>query len=271
MKKLLLILLLAASSAFAWDQTPPQTPQACAAQVPYGMPVSTTQGIVICRHAYISQNDTHAKLPIWVSYALTTQHALGCVPRSNAFAPDASLPKGQRAELKDYAGSGFDIGHTAPDGDMSFDDQAEHESFLLSNMTPQLPGLNRGIWKLLETSVRGWALERGHTMVVYAGPIYNASDKTIGDDKVVVPHAFYKIVIDSSTNEVAGFIFPHVGNQGNNLLVVRATVASVEQQTGVKFSLPVAAKELPLTQLWAMDFGTLTKAKKTTCGINSSD
>lgn len=271
MKKLLLTLLFSVSTVFAWDQVPPQPPQACAAQVPYGMPQSQRPGPIICRHAYISQNDVQAKLPIWVSYALTPQHALGCMPRSNAFAPDASLPKGQRAELKDYAGSGFDIGHTAPDGDMSFDNQAELESFLLTNMTPQLPGLNRGIWKLLETAVRGWAMERGHEMVIYAGPIYSTSDKTIGPDQIVVPHAFYKIVTDTATNEVAGFIFPHVGNQGNNLLVVRASIQQIEQQTGIQFKFPANAIELPANQLWSVDYGMLTKTKKSTCGINSSD
>lgn len=275
MKKLLGLFVLAmaglgsCSIANAWDQKPPQALQACQAQAPWGFPKTAKQGPGICRHAYVSQNDTTAKLPIWVSYTLLPQNALGCIPRSNAFAPDASLPKGQRAELKDYAGTGYDIGHTAPDGDMSFDQQAEYESFLLTNMTPQLPGLNRGIWKLLETAVRGWAVQRNHAMVVYAGPIYNASDKTIGDSKVVVPHAFYKIVTDSTTGEVAGFIFPHAGNQGNDLTKVRASIDQIEKATGVAFSFPANAKELPANQLWAVDYGALTKAKKAKCGASA--
>lgn len=271
MKKLLLILLLLSTQTFAWDQVPPQPVQVCEAQVPYGLPSSQRKGPLICRHAYITQNDQAAKLPIWVSYTLQPQNALGCIARSNAFAPDASLSKGARAELSDYAGSGYDIGHTAPDGDMSFDQQAEHESFLLSNMTPQLPGLNRGIWKLLETSVRGWAVQRGHALVVYAGPIYGPGDKTIGTNKVIVPHAFYKIVVDTVTKEVAAFIFPHAGNQGNDLSVVRAKVQDVQKQTGIRFGLPATAKELPLNQLWPVDFGALTKAKKAKCGNVAND
>lgn len=272
MKKLLIALLIVfASSTFAWEQTPPAAPTACSAQIPYGMPTSQRQGPVICRHAYISQNDETAKLPIWVSYTLYPQNALGCVPRSDAFAPDASLPKGDRAELKDYAGSGYDIGHTAPAGDMSFDNRAELESFLLTNMAPQLPGLNRGIWKLLETAVRGWAVQRDHTMIIYAGPIYGKSNKTIGNNKVVVPHAFYKIVIDSNTNEVAAFIFPQAGNQGNDLSVVRSSVKEIVKQTGVQFAYPKGAKELPTDRLWPVDFGRLTKAKKAKCSSIAND
>lgn len=270
-KIIIAISLFASSYSFAWDQTPPQPLSACAAQAPYGMPIAEQSGIPMCRHAYATLNDTNAKIPVWVSYALIPQHALGCVPRSNAFAPDASLPKGRRAELKDYAASGYDIGHTAPDGDMSFDQQAELESFILSNMTPQLPGLNRGIWKLLETSVRGWAVQRNHEMVVYAGPIYNSSDKTIGENKVVVPHAFYKIVIDTQTNEVAGWLFPHEGNQGNDLTKLRASVKTIEKAAGIKFAYPKGAKELAVGKEWPVDFGALTKEKKAKCGTNSGD
>ena len=259
-------LLLVSTASQAWDQTPPAAIQSCAAQAPYGFPQVARAGAAICRHAYVTLNDTQAKIPVWVSYTLQPQNALGCIPRSNAFAPDASLAKGQRAELKDYAGTGYDIGHTAPDGDMSFDNQAELESFILTNMTPQLPGLNRGIWKLLETSVRGWASQLNQPFTIYAGPIYGPGDKTIGDSKVVVPHAFFKIVINGTTHEVAGWLFPHAGNQGNDLTKVRATIAQIEQQTGIKFAFPAGAKELQPGAEWKMDFGALTKAKKAKCG-----
>lgn len=251
--------------AYAWEQVAPYPIEKCQVQAPYGFPQTSTPGVAICRAGYVTLNDTSAKLPVWVSYTLYPEYALGCVPRSNGFAPDQSLPKGSRAELIDYKGSGYDIGHVVPNADQSRFDQTEKESFLLSNMFPQLPGLNRGIWKLLETNVRGWATQRQHPIVVYAGPIYGAGDKTIGANKVVVPHAFFKIVIDSTTNEVAGFLFKHEGGQGNDLTTVRAPIAQIQQLSGVVFAYPANAIELPLNQLWPVDYGVLTKSKQAEC------
>ena len=170
-----------------------------------------------------------------------------------------------RAELSDYAKSGYDIGHVAPNGDQSRFDQTEKESFLLTNMVPQIANLNRGPWKLLETSIRGWVVQRNHPYVIYSGPIYGAGDSTIGTNNVVVPHAFYKIVIDTSTNEVAGFLFPHQAGLGNDLIKIRAPISQIQQLASTTFAYPGNATELPLDQLWPVDFGALTKAKQAEC------
>ena len=261
----ILLLSLVATSAQAWEQWAPQAIASCQVHAPWGFPQAKKQGTGICRHAYVTLNDTEAKIPVWVSYTLTPQNALGCVPRSNGFAADNSLPKGKRAELSDYAKSGYDIGHVAPNGDMSFDNQAELESFLLTNMYPQLPGLNRGIWKLLETATRGWAVQRGHPIVVYVGAIYGPGDKTIGANQVVVPHMFYKIVTDTVTGEVMAFAFKHEGGQGNDLTKVRVSLDAIEKASGVAFAFPANAKEVPGGQIWPVDYGALTNAKRAKC------
>lgn len=272
MKSLIAALALSTAliiPAAAWDQWPPRAVAACQAQAPYGFPQIEKLGAAICRHAYVTLNDIEAKIPVWTSYVLTPSNAIGCLPRSNAFMADNSLPKGKRAEVKDYAGSGYDIGHVAPDGDMSFDQQAEYESFLMTNMYPQLPGLNRGIWKLLETAVRGWAVQRNHAMVVYVGAIRSPNEKTIGDSRVVVPNYFFKIVIDTVTNEAAGFLFEHRGAQGNDLTKVRAPIAQIEQASGIKFGYPAGVKEMPGNVNWPVDYGALTKAKRAKCGATA--
>lgn len=265
MKYLVLLAALLFSTASLADQVPPLPIEQCITQAPYGFPQTEKQGVGICRTAYVTLNDTVAKIPVWSSYILTPNHALGCVPRSNAFSPDTSLPKGSRAELVDYVGSGFDQGHMVPFGGMDWNAQVGRESFLLSNMVPQTPKNNRGIFKLVETSVRGWVVQRNHPFVIYVGPIYDQTDKTIGFDKVVVPHAFYKIAIDTITKEVAGFIFPYAGITSTDITTVRAPISKIEQQTGVKFAYPIPATELPLTTAWPVDFGALTKAKQAAC------
>jgi DNA/RNA endonuclease G (NUC1) len=100
------------------------------------------------------------------------------------------------------------------------------------------------------------------------GAIYNAQDKRIGNG-VVVPHAFYKIVINNQTNEVAGWSFPHVApypNLGNDLTRFRLPVSQIQTMAGVQYAFPPNAKELNPGSEWHVDFGALTRAKRAKCG-----
>ena len=275
MKKLFAGLILAltaltSTQSFAWTQRAPGTVQQCAVHAPYGLP--QVQGAVqpICREAYLVGYDAPAKLPRFVMWTLTPGHALGCVARSNAFVADQSIQGG--AVPGDYAGAGYDKGHMAPDGDQSWDQQVEYESFLMTNMSPQAGSLNRGIWKLLETSVRGWAVQLNQSYTIVSGGIYDANDKKIGKG-VVVPHGFYKIVINNQTKEIAGWAFPHTApypNLGNDLTRFRLPISQIETIAGVKYAFPAGAKELQPGQEWPVDFGKLTTAKRTKCGANAS-
>jgi len=271
MTKFLLSIALAVSaiSAQAWTQRAPQDPQTCKVHAPYGFP--QTAGVQpICRQAYLVGYDAAAKLPKYVTYELLPQNALGCVARTNAFVADQSVANGPRPD--DYAGTGYDKGHMSPDGDLSWDVQVEFESFLMTNMSPQHGSLNRGIWKLLETSVRGWAVQLNQPYTIYVGGVYNAQDPRIGSG-VVVPHGFYKIVINNKTNEIAGWAFPHVKpyvNLGNDLTKFRLPVAQIETAAGVKFAYPAGAKEVQPGKEWPVDFGKLTNAKRAKCGGGAS-
>ena len=263
MKHLISILLLAVSSSvFAWDQTAPLPLERCQPHNPYGWAQTTKQVTPICRRAYFVAYDAAAKIPNYVTYTLTPPNALGCWPRTNAFVADASVKGGARPD--DYAGTGYDKGHAAPDGDLSWDQQVEYESFLMTNMYPQLGGLNRGIWKLLETSVRGWTVQLNQSFTIYVGGVYDNTDKTIGNG-VVVPHGFYKIVINNQTKQIAGWYFKHEGAQGNDLTKVRASIAAIQQKAGVTFAFPAGAQELPVGGEWPVDFGVLTNAKRSKC------
>ena len=266
--KILLSLLLAAASfsSYAWTQRPANPLPMCKVHQPYGFAKTAHQLQPICRQAYLVAYDAQAKIPNYVAYTLTPPNALGCVARTNAFAVDQSISNG--ATPDDYAGTGFDKGHMAPDGDLSWDQQVEYESFLMTNMSPQAGSLNRGIWKLLETSVRGWAAQHNQAYTVIAGSFYNASDKKIGRG-VVVPHGFYKIVINNQTHEIAGWTFPHTApypNLGNDLTKFRLPVSQIQTMAGVQFAFPAAARELNPGTEWAVDFGALTRAKRAKCG-----
>ena len=133
-------------------------------------------------------------------------------------------------------------------------------------MSPQLPGLNRGIWKLLEGSTGAWTFSRNHTLVIYAGNIYTVGkDKVIGANKVTVPNKMFKIVIDTQTKEVYAFLFPQAENQGNDLTKVQVSVADVEAASGLVFPLPAGADKKAKPALWPVDFKAVAAAKKTLC------
>ena len=267
MKKLLLLLLATISlNSFAWEQRAPLPVQACQVHSPYGFAQTQRQVVPICREASLVAYDAPVKIPAYVAYTLLPQNALGCFPRTNAFVADASVPNGPTPS--DYAGTGYDKGHAAPDGDMSWSQQVEYESFLMTNMYPQHGSLNRGIWKLLETSIRGWTVQRNQSYTIFVGAIYGGTNPTIGNG-VIVPHGYYKIVVNQQTNEVAGWAFPHTKpyqNLGNDLTKFRMPVSQIQQLAGVKFALPANSQELQPGREWTVDFGALTVAKRQKCG-----
>ena len=270
MKKLLTLLFAFASiQAFAWDQRPPLPVQACQVHSPYGFAQTARPAQPICREAYLVAYDAPVKIPAYVAYTLLPQNALGCWPRTNAFVADKSIVGGARPD--DYAGTGYDKGHAAPDGDLSWSEIVEYESFLMTNMYPQHGSLNRGIWKLLETSIRGWAVQTNQSYTIFVGAMYGAGDETIGAG-VIVPHGYYKIVINNNTKQIAGWRFPHTKpyvNLGNDLTKFRVPVAQIQQEAGVKYAFPAGAVEIAPGAEWKVDFGALTNAKRAKCGKNA--
>ena len=116
------------------------------AQTPDLLPISTTGEIVKHKYYTLSYSEKNEQAE-WVFYLLTKANSVGAVERGNNFRPDPSVPTGS-ASLLDYRNSGYDKGHLCPAADMSFNAQAMSETFYLSNMSPQVPSFNRGIWKM---------------------------------------------------------------------------------------------------------------------------
>ena len=272
MKKILLLLSLVTAQAFAWDQRAPLPVQSCQVHSPYGFANTSKPTQPICREAYLVAYDAPVRIPAYVAYTLLPQNALGCFPRTNAFVADASVPGG--ATPADYVGTGYDKGHAAPDGDLSWSQQVEYESFLMTNMYPQHGSLNRGIWKLLETSVRGWAVQLNQPFTIYVGAFYGPGNETIANGRIIVPNGYYKIVINNATGQAAGWAFPHVKpyqNLGNDLTKFRMPIADIQLRAGVQYKYPPKVTELAPGQEWPVDYGKLTAAKRAKCGSNAAD
>ena len=173
--------------------------------------------------------------PAWVVYHFTKEEAVTkAVKRSDDFREDPEIPTGS-ATLADYRRSGYDRGHLAPAADMAFSVRTMSDSFYMSNMSPQKPAFNRGIWKNLEAQVRDFAITE-HDVYIVTGPILpKTKTVTIGGNKVTVPTHYYKIVYDRTPPEkMIAFILP---NDGSNrpLQDFAVTVDAVEAATGLNF------------------------------------
>lgn len=147
-------------------------------------------GAVLCKSAYAVAPLAGARLPAWAAEHLTAASvtAAEAETRGGRFFADRALPPGERANLSDYAGSGYDRGHMAPAGDMG-DAKTMAESMSLANMVPQAPSLNRILWQDIEKATRGVATEG--VVFVVTGPIVPADAPRL-NGRVAVPSATFK-------------------------------------------------------------------------------
>ena len=112
------------------------------------LPTSTTGQIIKHQYFTLSYSEPHEQAE-WVYYKLTPQLINGTQSRTDNFRTDPMVTSGS-AQLNDYKGSGFDRGHLCPAADMKINRDAMSETFYMSNMSPQHPSFNRGIWKKLK-------------------------------------------------------------------------------------------------------------------------
>lgn len=200
-----------------------------------GYPVTTTTDTIRSYKGFDLGYNEQFEQASWVAYVLTRgEIESGHVDRTNNFRPDISIVTGS-ASLQDYRGSGFDRGHLAPAGDMKWNQIAMNESFLMSNMSPQAPSFNRGIWKRLEEKVRSWAIEKD-SLYVITGPVLEPIDSFIGENEVGVPGLYFKVLVDLSPpdHDFIAFLLPNTGSS-DGLDDYAITVDSLEVITGYDF------------------------------------
>ena len=144
----------------------------------------------------------------------------------------------------------------APAGDMKWSLKAMRESFYLSNICPQKPGLNRGVWKDLEEQVRLWAKENGRVWIA-CGPVISSDMRRLGKNRVGIPKSFYKVLCMEVNGKMEGIGFLFENRDYENGVSPRkmaVTIDSVENLTGIDFfpALPDAVEgEMEATINWS--------------------
>ena len=219
-----------------------------------------------CFKGFALLYNKRTKIPDWVVERLTPASFKGTATRSkSAFAADTEIDAEARATLGDYDeawnGQRYDRGHQAPAADAKFDQHAMNETFLLSNMAPQVGiGFNRHAWSYLEKAIRGWVLCGGRDEIyVMTGPIY-AQDKSkvLGASKIAIPDAFFKIVFDPSRGRAIGFVLENKRHTGRALAPYRKSIGEIEELTGIDFLTNLTEREQTVLEsniapMWAYD------------------
>lgn len=175
----------------------------------------------------------HNRTPNWVAWELLGSETVGEASRHNKFWQDPNVEG--CPTTYDYRNSGYDRGHMCPAAEQKWSDEAMNDCFVMANMCPQDHSLNSGAWNTLENRERNWA-RRDSAIVVVAGPIYENGDiNTIGGG-VLVPSAFFKVLLAPYLEQprAIGFVFPNMSAPGNMQNYVM-TVDDVETLTGYDF------------------------------------
>ena len=206
----------------------------------YEAGTATTEQI-LKRIAYTASYNRKTRNPNWVGWVLTAEHTDGPYERKGIkFEEDEEVPA-PRARYSDIRESecGYQRGHLCPAADNKWSFKTQKEAFLMTNICPQNGDLNQRDWKYLEQDCREWALKYGKIYIV-AGPIFNKKrPKTVGENKVAVPDAFFKVVLmvpesGGKDAKAAGFVYDN--KEGHHPAShYQKTIDEVERMTHLDF------------------------------------
>ncbi|MBE9142880.1 DNA/RNA non-specific endonuclease [Planktothrix mougeotii LEGE 06226] len=174
----------------------------------------------------------------WVSWQLN-QSWLGTAKRQNNLRHDDNLPQGwYQVKPNDYRGTGYDRGHLVPSGDRTNTPEHNSATFILTNIIPQAPELNRGIWSNLEQYCRDLA-QHGKELYIIAG--VSGKDKTIAKGNITVPEWNWKVIVildqpNQKITENTRVIAVKISNSKNLInkwKYYRVSVDDIEANTGL--------------------------------------
>ncbi len=197
------------------------------------LPTSTTGSIVHHQYYSLSYNETYEQAE-WVAYELIKNHLSNNTFKRPYFELDSKVTT-KSAHYRNFKNSGYNKGHLCPAGDRKFSKEAFDETFLTSNISPQLYDFNGGIWNRLEEKTRYWA-GKYDKLYVITGGVLSSDLKTIGTEKVAVPNYFYKIILDYTEPEIKAiaFLIPHEASE-KGLYQFVTSIDKIEALTGIDF------------------------------------
>ena len=206
----------------------------------YGGKPSTILDLNILENSsYYSAYSEKKRNPLWVGYRLDVFKGQNKLPRPGGFHPDFRTKA--RIDQKVYSKTGYDRGHMCPNSAIAarYGKKGQIETFLMSNICPQKPDLNRKVWERLERLEEGYANKFGGIWII-TGPIFDQHVEIL-NHQVEIPDAFYKILIDEDKGKVRvlPFIVPQNVTGKEILNEFLTSVDEIEKQTGLDFFTPM--------------------------------
>jgi endonuclease G, mitochondrial len=195
----------------------------------------------LCNDGFAVGHSGVTRTPLWAAEHMTKRRLDSGkgLPRANDFRPDNRLPASERAELRDYARSGYDRGHQVPAAD-SASTAEQSQSFLLSNMIPQNAHNNRHLHEGIESAVRKEAKKTGELYVI-TGPLYQGDNLQSLKGRVLVPSGIFKCIFYPSANKAGCYVENNAEGFSYNV----ASVSEVEKAAGINLfpALPPDVKD----------------------------
>jgi endonuclease G len=199
----------------------------------------------------VSYNFYHLN-PNWIYHRIHRENLKNsCGKRDKGFYADSDLYKvGVPQDLvltdKSFKGSGFDRGHMAPSADFLWNQEINKESFFMTNMSPQTPGLNQHTWQKLEDRIRKWACGNGE-LEVYTGPVLEQGLQRL-ESCASIPKKYYKVLAYYKNGKHHGiaFLYPQTDQpkDGDPFQKRALSIRQLEELTGQNFFNDKYSKEV---------------------------
>lgn len=239
------LLLAALVAALVWalalQPVPPRAllPVGAELRIYGGLPDASRYGhpvVVLTNVGYLSGYCEAHRNPAWVGFSVSSITVGGTAKRPGKFITDTRTTS--RVGHDDYTGSGYDRGHMAPNYAIAtrYGPEAQRETFLLSNIIPQTPNLNRIWWRLLEEKEANDFAMRLERVWVLTGPVFSGEVKKLRGG-VAVPAACFRIILDEENGQprVLAFLTPQTVTGHEPLAQFLTSARDVERETGLDF------------------------------------
>jgi endonuclease G, mitochondrial len=200
----------------------------------------------LCHSFYVISYSTSLRDPVWTSYRLTRAMAEGGdrIGRyQGLFRPEPGLAKSEEGAHRDYVHPPYDRGHLTPAND-AVDMTTQSDTFMITNVVPQVSELNQRLWRFLEASVHELAEDDGEVYIV-TGARFAASPPLMHragqPGRIAVPDATFKAIYDPSRNIAVGYL---ATNEVATVCTVMS-IAELARETGINPfpSLPAAVTD----------------------------
>ena len=201
-----------------------------------GFPRGHQEILVLRNQGFVVGYSEQRRDPLWVCYRVFRVGTEVLPDRPSRFLVDDRTRS--RVPPEAYAGSGYDRGHMAPNFAIAtrYGQAAQAETFLMSNIVPQAPRLNRGMWQRLEMLASKTYAPRCDEVWIIAGPVFDRNIQALRSG-VEIPDACYQIILDELNDRprVLAFVIPQDVPLNARLEDYLRSVDDVEAMAGLDF------------------------------------